>query len=105
MVLTAPQEASVVTVANSAELAMPKRTSLPSMLPPACKALAALVDMQGGEGRVAAGSRPRRRCATPARNSTPIDGEDRPALALVADHAAEHVGQRRADREDQHHLR
>ncbi len=33
MVLTAPQEASVVIVANSAELAMPKRTSLPSMLP------------------------------------------------------------------------
>ena len=27
-------------------------------------------------------------------------GEDRPALALVADHAAEHVGQRRADGED-----
>ena len=41
MALTAPQEASVVTVANSAELAMPKRTSLPSMLPPACSALAA----------------------------------------------------------------
>ena len=31
-------------------------------------------------------------------------GEDRPALALVADHAAEHVGQRRADREDRQHL-
>ncbi len=34
MPLTAPQLASVVTVANSAELAMPNRTSLPSMLPP-----------------------------------------------------------------------
>ena len=33
MALTAPQEASVVMVANSAELKMPKRTSLPSMLP------------------------------------------------------------------------
>ena len=31
-------------------------------------------------------------------------GQDRPALALVADHAAEHVGQRRADREDREHL-
>ncbi len=30
----APQLASVVTVANSAELAMPNRHSLPSMLPP-----------------------------------------------------------------------
>ena len=35
MELTAPQEASVVIVANSAELKMPKRTSLPSMLPSA----------------------------------------------------------------------
>ena len=32
------------------------------------------------------------------------DGEDRPALALVADHAAEHVGERGADREDRDHL-
>ena len=32
--LIAPQLASVVTVAKSAVLAMPKRTSLPSMLPP-----------------------------------------------------------------------
>ena len=39
MVLTAPQDASVVTTVNSDELAMPNRTSLPSMLPPACEAL------------------------------------------------------------------
>ncbi len=32
---TAPHDVSVVTVANSAEPAMPKRHSLPSMLPPA----------------------------------------------------------------------
>ena len=31
-------------------------------------------------------------------------GEDGPALPLVADHAAEDVGQRRADREDRDHL-
>ena len=30
-------EVAVVTVANSAEGAMPKRNSLPSMLPPGCK--------------------------------------------------------------------
>jgi hypothetical protein len=35
MEFTAPQLASVVTVAKSAGFAMPKRTSLPSMLPPA----------------------------------------------------------------------
>ena len=40
MPLTAPQLVSVVMVANSAELAIPNRTSLPSMLPPACVALA-----------------------------------------------------------------
>ena len=42
MVLTAPLEVSVVIVANRAELAMPNRTSLPSMLPPVCKAEGAL---------------------------------------------------------------
>ena len=34
MALTAPHEAAVVITANSAERAMPNRTSLPSMLPP-----------------------------------------------------------------------
>src|ERR1700733_7546929 len=38
--LTAPQLVSVVTTAHSAELAMPKRTSLPSMLPAGCTWLA-----------------------------------------------------------------
>ncbi len=42
MLFTAPQLASVVTVANSADCAMPKRTSLPSMLPPGCAAVAAV---------------------------------------------------------------
>src|ERR1035438_6535857 len=37
MALTAPHEASVVIVANSAELKMPKRTSLPSMFPSAAE--------------------------------------------------------------------
>ena len=38
MLFTAPQEAPVVMVANRAELTMPKRVSLPSMLPPGCVA-------------------------------------------------------------------
>ncbi len=33
---TEPFDAAVVAVAHSAELAMPKRASLPSMLPPGC---------------------------------------------------------------------
>ena len=40
MELTDPFDADVVAVAHNAELAMPKRTSLPSMLPPAWSALA-----------------------------------------------------------------
>ncbi len=36
--LTAPVEVSVVMVAHSTEAPMPLRTSLPSMLPPACVA-------------------------------------------------------------------
>src|SRR5262249_61710947 len=39
--LMAPQLASVVTVANSAELAIPKRTSFPSILPPGAVAVTA----------------------------------------------------------------
>ena len=46
MALTAPQEVAVVMVANSAEAAMPKRVSLPSMLPPACGGARGLVDAE-----------------------------------------------------------
>jgi hypothetical protein len=53
MALTAPQDAAVVTVANSAEALMPKRTSLPSMLPPLCSALALRVGAQRAQQRVA----------------------------------------------------
>ena len=38
MELTEPFDAAVVAVAHKAELTMPKRVSLPSMLPPACAA-------------------------------------------------------------------
>ncbi|MCY1529983.1 hypothetical protein D9M68_651560 [compost metagenome] len=41
MAITAPQLAAVVITANRLEALMPKRTSLPSMLPPDCRALVA----------------------------------------------------------------
>ncbi len=41
MAFTAPHDADVVMVANNAEATMPKRDSLPSIFPPACKALPA----------------------------------------------------------------
>jgi len=40
MLLTAPQLASVVTVANSVDCTIPNRVSLPSMLPPLWPAVA-----------------------------------------------------------------
>ena len=43
MEFTAPQEASVVTVANRVEAEIPKRVSLPSMLPPGWSAVAAVI--------------------------------------------------------------
>ena len=63
MALTAPQEAAVVITANSAEATMPKRTSLPSMLPP--------VRPSAFEDVVAVRFRPVAN-ATPAMNSTPM---------------------------------
>ena len=47
--LTEPLDAAVVAVAQRAELAMPKRTSLPSMLPPGCIVAGGLVDAQVGK--------------------------------------------------------
>ncbi len=93
--LTAPQLASVVTVANSAEAATPKRTSLPSMLPPGMPSAwrlglpAALRPI----GEAGAGEEQHEH-----------RGEDRPALPPVADRAAEHVRQPCAEREDRQHL-
>ena len=64
MTLTAPHEASVVTVANSAEADTPKRTSLPSMLPSGC------VDGQPAHERVAAAPPPSSRRRRRPTNST-----------------------------------
>ena len=96
MALTAPQEAAVVMTANRADsgdaeadlLAFhiaagrgraPSRVGLPRGFRP-------VADDDAGDEQHAHG------------------GEDRPALALVADHAAEDIGQRGAEREDRDHL-
>ena len=63
----------------------------------------AAVDAERMHQRIAGGFRP----VTDGDTGDEQDahrGQDRPALALVADHAAEDVGQRRAEREDRHHL-
>ena len=67
--LMAPQLASVVTVANSALLAIPKRTSLPSMLPPGCIAVA-LWSVPANRGFPRASAQ--YATVTPAKNKTAI---------------------------------
>ena len=53
MPLTAPQDAAVVMAANRPVAAMPKRASLPSMLPPGCGRAGHLIDAQRGQQRIA----------------------------------------------------
>ncbi len=62
-----------------------------------------VVDAELGDRRIAGGFGPVGR-GHAAQEQQAHDGEHRPALALVADHAAEHVGERATDREDQHQL-
>ena len=95
MALTEPLEAAVVATAQRLELAMPKRTSLPSML--------AGIEAERGEVRIAVRLRPSSR-----RHAGEEDdrhgGVERPALPLVLDHPAEGVGQRGRDQQDEEHL-
>ena len=92
MEFTAPQLASVVMVAKSAELAMPKRISLPSMLPPDCIAADVLIDR-----RSRASGLPRASAAVSNGNSNEKESghrrPDRPAVARRSGHAAERVGE------------
>src|SRR5580658_8442476 len=62
-----------------------------------------LIDMQSGEGGIAGGLSPVRRCR-PGEKQHGHDAEDSPTLALIADHAAKHVGQSGTEREDQQDL-
>ena len=68
--LMAPQLASVVTVANKAEFAMPKRTSLPSMLPPDWETDACCATVTGYSGLPWASAQ--YATVTPARNRRAI---------------------------------
>ena len=104
MELTEPFEAAVVAVAQSAELAMPKRTSLPSMLPPGCSAAG---DWSTPGLRQRADCPPARRRWRGRANGDEDEQhgrEQRPALAAVADHRAEGVAERRGDQQDRQHL-
>ena len=93
MALTAPQEASVVTVANSAESKMPKRVSLPSMLPSAWT-----TPLRYKFGLPSASAF--QQVTTPSEKNRRHRAPDGPAVPLVFDHAPEVVGQPGGDGED-----
>ena len=61
------------------------------------------IDVERGEGRIAARFGPIDGHHTDKEQDT-HHGKDRPALALVVHHAAEHVGQPRGDPDQQQHL-
>jgi hypothetical protein len=86
--LTEPLEAAVVAVAHRAELTMPKRASLPSMLPPACNSEAC---RGPGPSARTAGCRLVRRRARHSRptNMSVMAARMAPALAHVTHQAAE----------------
>ncbi len=83
---------------------MPKRTSLPSMLPPACSALAAWSTPSGPSSGLPACSAGVMATTAKATNMHRHRRQHRPALARVAHHAAEGEAQRRRDQEDRQHL-
>ena len=85
MELTAPQEASVVTVAKSEELKMPKRTSLPSILP------IELINSQDGQPGVATFRPPADQ--DPHQKKQKHRRPHRPAMPLVFYHPAQIIGQ------------
>ena len=101
--LTEPFEASVVTVAQSALLAMPKRCSLPSRLPPVVPSAEATATCGGLLGRraVLLGGVGHHHAGHEHRGHRRVE---RPALAAVAHHAPERRGQRGGDEQDEQHL-
>jgi len=102
MEFTAPQEAPVVMVANSAELTIPKRVSLPSMLPPGLGRGNILIHTQCGEGGIALLFGIFRH-GKEADEQQRHGNKDRPALTGIAHHAAEGVAESGWNQEDRQH--
>ena len=97
--LTAPVDVPVVADANKAEAAIPKRVSLPSMLPPDCEAVGAASIPWEADHRVAAlfadeGDG----CEGGEQNQH--RGHEREALAAVAYQDAERVGESERNQQD-----
>ena len=101
--LTAPHEVTVVTTSNSAEPAIPKRCSLPSMLPPVEPAITLRVQAGGvlGGRAVRLGDVGDDDGAEEHHHHRPVD---RIALAAVARHAPVDEHERRRDDQHEQHL-
>ena len=82
---------------------MPKRTSLPSMLPPGCDVARRLIDAKRCDRRIAR-LLGRDRADRQRHEDHQHRRQDRPALPRVADHHAERVAQRRRDQQDRQHF-
>ena len=85
--LTEPFEASVVATAQIAVLAMPKRTSLSAMLPPAWPLALREVDAGVRAAPASRAARPGRSIATPIANIANIAREDHPRVPPREHHA------------------
>ena len=83
---------------------MPKRVSLPSMLPPDCSALTPSGRHAATRTADCRPAPPRSRRQHATTNAIVIAASTRVALPPVADHAAEHEAQRRRNQEDRQHL-
>ena len=90
MELTLPLVAAVVAVAQIADWAMPKRSSLPSMFPPGCESQACLIDAQCGQCGIARLLGPIIQQATAARKS-PTWPPEWPSLAACRRPSAPNV--------------
>ena len=103
LALTAPHDAAVVEFANTAVCAMPKRTSLPSMLPPELPAVAACDRAGLGEVGVAdVLERVDRRHAD--REQDRHRGQEHPPLPGVARELPDHVRKARGNQQDREDL-
>ena len=91
----------VVTAVNT-DVVTPKRTSLPSMLPPAWAALACVLSERGSSGLPCCSAQPQ--ISSPTSKQKHHDLIQHPAVARPADHQSVSVGESGRQHRDGQHL-
>ncbi len=104
MALTAPQLASVVTVAKSAEVGDAEAHFLAFHVAARLRRQSPRSPCRASPESDCRPAPPDSSEARPTKNMTRHGGENRPALPRVSDHLAEHIGQPGRDHEDHKHL-